>query len=54
MDNKTFAREKRKLREVYKLYKAGMIKESDIPPRIKSLLMRYYGVRFSYHAVRGK
>jgi hypothetical protein len=54
MESKTFEQERKHLREAYKLYKAGLLKETDITPRIKSLLVRYYGVKFKYHSVRGK
>jgi len=53
IDKKDFMTEKKELRETYKLYKAGLLKEMDISPRIKSLLFRYYGVKFAYQSVRG-
>ena len=43
---KRFNRQKKKLRMTYKQWKAGMLRESDLSPRIKQLLGHYYGVSF--------
>lgn len=53
IDQEEFEAEKKALRQAYKLYKAGLLKERDISPRVRRLLVKYYGVRFDYHAVRG-
>lgn len=45
-NSKKFNRQKRKLRMVYKQWKAGMLRESDLSPRMRQLLSHYYGVRF--------
>jgi hypothetical protein len=41
--DKVFERDKRKLHELYKLLKAGLISPQDIDPREKRLLRIYYG-----------
>lgn len=46
---KTFERDKRKLRELYKLLKAGLISPQDIAPREKRLLRIYYGLDTRRH-----
>ena len=38
---------KRDLRMIYKQWKVGMLSESDLSPRVKHLLIRYYGVNFN-------
>lgn len=43
--DKRFAEEKRKLHELYKLVKAGLISPDDINSKQKRLLRRYYGVQ---------
>lgn len=40
-----FEAEKKKLRECYKLVKAGLISPDDIDRRTKYLLMKYYGMK---------
>ena len=42
--NNSFETEKKKLRECYKLVKAGLISPDDIDRRTKYLLLRYYGM----------
>jgi hypothetical protein len=39
-----FDKEKSRLRELYKLLKAGLIAERDISAKDKRLLRRYYGM----------
>lgn len=39
-----FEQEKRRLHELYKLFKAGLIKRSDVSVKDKRLLRRYYGM----------
>jgi len=41
----SFEAEKRKLKECYKLVKAGLISPDDIDSRTKHLLMKYYGMK---------
>jgi len=41
----SFEMERRKLKEAYKLLKAGLISPNDLDRRTKYLLMRYYGVK---------
>lgn len=43
--DKRFQEEKRRLRELYKLVKAGLISPDDINSKQKRLLRRYYGVQ---------
>lgn len=45
-DSKRFNKQKRELHMVYKQWKAGMLRESDLSPRTKQLLNRYFGVHF--------
>ena len=52
MDQKQFNEEKKRLKETYKLYKAGLIKETEISPHIKTLLVKYYGVTLKYQNAR--
>lgn len=47
--DKVFEREKRRLHELYKLLKAGLISPQDIPQREKRLLRRYYGMDTRQH-----
>jgi len=44
VEDRVFEQEKRKLRELYKLLKAGLISSRDITAKEKRLLRRYYGV----------
>jgi len=46
-NSKRFNRQKRELRMVYKQWKAGMLRESDLSPWLRQLLASYYGVRFT-------
>jgi hypothetical protein len=41
-----FDEQRKHLRMMYKLWKAGLIKEGDIPIQVKRLLNRYYGCEF--------
>lgn len=41
----SFAKRKRDLREVYKRYKAGLLKEDELTAEQRALLKRYYGVK---------
>ena len=41
-----FVDEKKALRWTYKAWKAGLIPEEYISPRMKFLLVKYYGCRF--------
>lgn len=45
MNEDDFRTEKRKLKECYKLLKAGLISPDDIDRRTKWLLAKYYGVK---------
>lgn len=40
----SFLKQKKLLRQYYKQLKAGMITEEDIPEEYKILLMKYYGL----------
>ena len=44
VEDKMFEQEKRRLRELYKLLKAGLISPRDVTTKEKRLLRRYYGV----------
>lgn len=44
VEDRVFEQEKRRLRELYKLLKAGLISSRDITAKEKRLLRRYYGV----------
>jgi hypothetical protein len=46
-DRKAFNKKKRELRMVYKQWKAGMLRESDLSPQMRQLLKTYYGVYFT-------
>lgn len=39
-----FERQKMELRQLYKRYKAGLVKEEQLTPRQRELLRRYYGL----------
>jgi len=41
---KSFNKQKQELRQTYKRYKAGMIKEEDLTDEQKRLLKKYYGL----------
>lgn len=45
--SKRFNKKKKELRMVYKQWKAGMLREADLSPHMKQLLMNYYGVHFT-------
>ena len=47
--DKAFEQEKRKLHEMYKLIKAGLISPEDISSKDKRLLRRYYGIDTRTH-----
>lgn len=47
--DKVFEQEKHKLRELYKLLKAGLISPSDITSKDKRLLRVYYGMDIRQH-----
>lgn len=47
--NRKFEHEKRKLRELYKLLKAGLISPRDVSSREKRLLRIYYGMDSRQH-----
>jgi len=44
VEDRVFEQEKQRLRELYKLLKAGLISFRDITAKEKRLLRRYYGV----------
>ena len=37
---------KKRLRQLYKRFKVGLIKEEDLTSEEKNLLVKYYGVKF--------
>ena len=43
----SFEMERRKLKEAYKLVKAGLISPDDLDKKTKYLLMKYYGMKVS-------
>jgi len=47
--DRVFEQEKRKLHELYKLLKAGLISPADIDSKEKRLLRRYYGLDTRQH-----
>lgn len=45
MDNASFNMEKRRLRELYKRYKVGIVKSEQLSEKDKLLLKKYFGIK---------
>lgn len=44
---KKHIKDRRELRMVWKQWKAGLLQEADLSPKMRHLLHRYYGVHFT-------